>query len=75
MPPSSSRDTLAPSLIRYKQKTRQHKLHMLLMGRCLTRSIGVTVRKKKNKVQYVGTVRFKDGTEVRYAGTIPKQGT
>ena len=41
---------------------------MSLMDRCLTRMIEDTVGKKTycNKVRYVGTVHFKNGTEVRY---------
>ena len=46
---------------------------MSLMDRCLTRLIKDTVRKKtyRTKVRFVGTVpvRFKNSTEVRYAGT------
>ena len=49
--------------IRYKQKTRQHRLHMSLMDRCLTRLIEGIIPKKKTyrtKVRCVGTIRFKN---------------
>ena len=42
---------------------------MSLMDRCLTKLIEGTVR-KKNKVRYVGTVRFNNWTEIQKAGTI-----
>ena len=58
--------------IRYKQKTSQHRSHISFMDQCLTRLIKDTVRKKTyhTKLRYVGTVRFKNWTEVGYAGMV-----
>ena len=57
--------------IRHKQKTRQQRSHVSLIDRCLTRVIEGTVRRKTycTLVRYVGMVRFKNWTEVRYSGT------